>query len=346
MTKTTPTLEPSNWITTETPAAIGSLLQDHAIFADDEAIEMLEVAGEGNMNVTLRATSNSQSLIVKQPRPFVAKYDSIPAPINRTHYEALFYQRIQSFPELATAMPQLIAWMPEQSVLVLQDLGPATDATLLYHSHRTPELPPMIQPLLRWITRLHWSSQKVCSAEEFRNMELRKLNHAHIFQLPFQDPPVLDLNSVCCGLRDATQPLRSNFQLAEKAQILGERYLGEGRCLLHGDFYPGSWLVIDNRPTVIDPEFCFMGPPEFDLGVLTGHLLLMGCESPRAEIQALLEGFSDGETVPYEWSLVGQFAYVEVLRRLLGVAQLPLDWGLEQRIRMVDFCAQELLACG
>ena len=50
--------------------------------------------------------------------------------------------------------------------------------------------------------------------------------------------------------------------------MAGERYLAEGSTLLHGDYYPGSWMTVDDAVFVIDPEFSFKGFPEFDLGVM------------------------------------------------------------------------------
>ena len=40
-------------------------------------------AGDGNMNLTLRLTTDARSLILKQARPWVEKYPHIPAPDSR-----------------------------------------------------------------------------------------------------------------------------------------------------------------------------------------------------------------------------------------------------------------------
>ena len=40
-----------------------------------------------------------------------------------------------------------------------------------------------------------------------------------------------------------------------------------GDTLLHGDYYPGSWMRVRERLYIIDPEFSFAGPKEFDLGI-------------------------------------------------------------------------------
>ena len=52
-------------------------------------------------------------------------------------------------------------------------------------------------------------------------------------------------------------------------EALGERYLRQnGSSLIHGDLFPGSLLQTGSGELrVIDPEFCFCGDPEFDIGV-------------------------------------------------------------------------------
>ena len=62
---------------------------------------------------------------------------------------------------------------------------------------------------------------------------------------------------------------------------LGALYLQDGTSLLHGDYFPGSWLQTAAGVRVIDPEFCFFGPPEFDVGVLLAHLHLAQPHAPE-----------------------------------------------------------------
>ncbi len=94
------------------------------------------------------------------------------------------------------------------------------------------------------------------------------------------------------------------------------RYLGPGATLLHGDFFPGSWLHDDSAPWIIDPEFGFYGPPEFDVGVLLAHLNLAGQDD------ALSEHVWEAYAAPggFDRSLAQGFAGIEIIRRLLGVS--------------------------
>ncbi|HEY0007966.1 MAG TPA: phosphotransferase [Tepidisphaeraceae bacterium] len=99
---------------------------------------------------------------------------------------------------------------------------------------------------------------------------------------------------------------------------MADRYLSDGACLLHGDFFPGSWLKTDHRLYVIDPEFCFFGDAEFDVGVAIAHLALA-----RVDL-ATAEAFLTAYECELDLNLAARFAAVEVMRRLIGVAQLPL----------------------
>ena len=72
---------------------------------------------------------------------------------------------------------------------------------------------------------------------------------------------------------------------------VGDIYLSDdGGVLLHGDYYPGSWLKTDAGFRVIDPEFCFLGPPEFDLGVLAAHWIFCGGPTDRSAIDLVIQG--------------------------------------------------------
>jgi len=115
-------------------------------------------------------------------------------------------------------------------------------------------------------------------------------------------------------------------------ETLGRVYLRDGGTLLHGDFFPGSWLRTAEGPRIIDPEFCFLGAPEFDVGVLVAHLLL--ADQPPAIVDRALTGYAERiGTRPDEASraLVMRFAGVEMMRRLIGVAQLPLTASLARK---------------
>ena len=82
---------------------------------------------------------------------------------------------------------------------------------------------------------------------------------------------------------------------------------------------------------LIDPEFSFGGKPEFDLGVFYAHLILSGHDD------ALLARWL-AQTVDApgrDATLTRQFAGVEIMRRLIGVAQLPLALTLPAKAALL-----------
>ncbi len=336
--------EECKWYSLETFDAVESLLRQQEIIGPGESLRKLTVAGEGNMNVTLRAQSSASSVIVKQARPFVAKYDFIPAPLERAGFEASFYAFCAKYDQLSRRMPKLLRWVAAEHLLILEDVGNAPDATDLYTIGGQPDsnpsnLPDILPTLLDWLRDLHTVSRDSAELINFNNVELRRLNHSHIFEIPFQDPAAIELDHVCPGMSSATTHIRKQVELISACADLGQQYLSNGVCLLHGDFYPGSWLHGASGPHVIDPEFCFAGPPEFDYGVLVAHLRLAGYSNANDQIRTYVEEQGTALNV----KLTNQFAAVEILRRLLGVAQLPLILNLDSRVRLIEESAATLL---
>ena len=107
---------------------------------------------------------------------------------------------------------------------------------------------------------------------------------------------------------------------------------------MHGDYYPGSWLKTESGFRVIDPEFCFCGPREFELGVVAAHWIFCGSEVGSATIDRVCDRY------PKEASrkLLEGFTGAELVRRLIGVAQLPLDADLARRVEWLE-CGVRLL---
>ncbi|WP_223834388.1 phosphotransferase [Spirosoma profusum] len=120
---------------------------------------------------------------------------------------------------------------------------------------------------------------------------------------------------------------------------MGKIYLQPGATLIHGDYYPGSWLKTDYGTRVIDPEFVFLGHPEFDLGVMIAHLKLAQQDEVLAK-QVLSQYRPTGDLEP---ALLQGFTGVEILRRLIGLAQLPLSLDLKQKKALLEEAAEMVL---
>lgn len=285
-------------------------------------------AGEGNMNRTLRLDCTGPaaarpSIILKQAVPFVAKYPDIPAPIERGAAEAAFYRATQHHSSLAARLPALLGVDQPNHLLAFEDLGQALDLSAAYSTPSIANKLPAIMPvLLEWLSQLH----AIAPPEKLINLCMRELNHTHIFDLPLQPDNGLELGE----LSDIATEFASDQELHAAATELGDVYVGKRShssqpALLHGDFYPGSWLAELNGSDpvihVIDPEFTFVGPAEFDVGVCLAHLQFAGMSI--AEARSSIAAYRPQPQ--FDMALAEAFAGIEIIRRLLGVAQLPLS---------------------
>lgn len=318
-------------ITIDDHDVIRQAMLDLELWDADEKIVNVERAGEGNMNSVVRVATDRRSLILKQSRPWVEKYPQIAAPVDRIFAEIDFYTRVSDKPSVSDSMPRMLGWSAELYLMAMEDLGRASDYSDLYQSRQTEALP--LDAALAWLAELHAIPVEAGQRELVGNRALRSLNHAHIFEIPLQSPSAIELDAICEGLEQLADEIRADQQIARVASDLGQRYLGTGDHLLHGDFYPGSWLRADGEFRVIDPEFCFSGPIEFDLGVLAAHLVLIGGDGEATvKVGGLYQQL--GGTQP-DSELLRGFAALEIIRRLIGVAQLPLDASLDQRAEMI-----------
>ncbi len=310
------------------PEALGPIaefLESRHLLEPGERVLQAARAGDGNMNCVVRVRTDRRSRILKQARPWVEKYPHIPAPENRVLSEARFFELAGQDPEVAAALPRLEFLDADNRLAVFEDLGESPSLMGLY------ALDPLgsdeAHALGAWLARLH---QIEVRPTDFPNREMRRLNHEHIFDFPFRADNGLDLDAITPGLADAACELQDDAAMVATIRGLGETaYLGEaGTCLLHGDYFPGSWMRAKGRLCVIDPEFGFVGPAEFDLGVAVAHLHL--ARQPRSVRSGLMAGYRS-VSGPVDWGLVVQLAGVEILRRLIGVAQLPLQADAPQK---------------
>lgn len=304
------------------PTSLTGLLRRLDVIGAAEHALAADAAGEGNMNITLRVRTTAGSFIVKQSPPYVAKYPSIEAPQGRAEVEAAFYGAVAGEEAVASALPRLLAADPALHLLVLEDLGASRDCVDLYAGGQLTA--PELDVLVAWLQALHAVPTGALPAV-LMNRAMRALNHAHLFELPFAAISPIDLDAVLPGLAAVADPIRTDPAVRSRAQALGESYLADGGALLHGDYYPGSWLRTERGLAIIDAEFTFVGDPAFDWGVLIGHLVL--ARQAPSLVQRAVDAAPPGST---------GFAGIEVLRRLLGVAQLPLQATLDERTTMLE----------
>ncbi len=297
-------------------------LRQRAWLGEVEKILSVEKPGEGNMNFVLRVQTAEWSAIIKQARPWVEKYPSIDAPVIRNEVEGMFLKAVNSDAKLTKFAPKLLGDDPDNFILLIEDLGEGMDYSSLYEQGNVIDRTDL-GSLMGYLSKLH---RLDCSSFPV-NEAMRRLNHEHIFNFPFNESNGFNLDDVQVGLQAASLPYKRDHTLKSAIFKLGELYLSEGPVLIHGDYYPGSWLQTQSGLKVIDAEFSFMGYAEFDLGVLLAHLVL------SQHNDQLIQHFMDGyDPLPgFNHGLMKAFAGIEILRRLLGVAQLPLSMSLSEK---------------
>jgi 5-methylthioribose kinase len=283
-----------------------------------ETLVACERAGEGNMNLTVRVRTDRRTVIVKQARPWVEKYDHIAAPWERGESERWFYERVATIPEVAAHMPRLLGSDPASRVLLLEDLEGAHDLSGVYAGARLEA--EELDRLALVLRALHDATAGDPPQPPF-NRAMRELNHAHCFVVPLDPRNGLPLDRFEPGLAAASAALASDAALRAVVAEMGERYLGTGGPLIHGDWFPGSWLRTAAGIRVIDPEFCFRGEREIDVGCGAAHLVLAR-QAPHTARRFLdAYGANADRCDP---AAVARYAAIEIMRRVIGVAQLPI----------------------
>ncbi|WP_247231443.1 phosphotransferase [Telluribacter sp. SYSU D00476] len=317
------------------PDELTYFLQDRGWIEPYETVLSVSKPGEGNMNYVLRVKTEAQTFIIKQARPWVEKYPQIGAPVERVEVEAQFYRLVTRVPELRPFVPVLLGFDGGSFILMMQDLGIASDYTEIYRSAE-PVTPADLVDLLRFLSGLHAMEP---APDQFpANQSLKKLNHEHIFRYPYLPDNGLDLNTVQEGLAEIAVAYKQDEELKLRVEELGQVYLSTGTTLIHGDYYPGSWLKTAGGPRVIDPEFAYLGRAEFDLGVLVAHLMM--ARTPDTTIRMALDMYQRPEY--FDPALFHGFCGAEVIRRLIGLAQLPLDLTLDEKAELLAW-ARELV---
>ncbi len=304
----------------------------------EETVVSIEKPGEGNMNFVARIVTDSRTFIVKQALPWVFKYPQVAAPIERGAMEATFYQLIKNDPVLQSFVPTMIGFDERSHVLAQEDLGVGADFTFLYRQSSEGITEQQRRSLLVFLSQLHQIQADPEEMRFFENRAMRVLNHEHIFRYPYAEDTGLDLDNVLPGLHRVSHRYRRDEGLKRKISELGDLYLQNGDTLLHGDYYPGSWLRVGTEVRVIDPEFGFFGKPEFDVGVMMAHAMMVRDETYTAS--QILADYQPSTT--FDESLTHAFAGAEVLRRILGLAQLPLSLSLEEREDLLQQAANQL----
>jgi 5-methylthioribose kinase len=287
----------------------------------------VEVAGAGNMNLVERVTlDDGTTLILKRAHAWVEKYPDIPAPIGRARVEAAFYQAVAES-AAGAAMPAHLGFDEGAAANLFADLGAGTDGMAAYGGAAISGAD--LDAVANWMRALH--ALPVPANPCLTNRAMRELNALHIFDFPLDPANGFDVDAITPGLQVHADNLKHNVKFVAAVQAVKALYLCDSPgVLLHGDLYPGSWLTTSQGLFVIDPEFCWIGPREWDLGVLIAHLRLSNQD--RGAITRFITRYNQS----VDMVLVDRIAGIEIMRRLIGVAQLPIAIDLSAKMSLLN----------
>jgi len=280
----------------------------------------------GNMNLSLRLHfAGGETLFCKQGRPWVEKYPDVAAPVGRTSFEGWFLDKLAGS-SVAEDIPTIVGRSDEDQILILEDLGSTRDGIYLYENAIKKDF---AAPLV-FLAKLHAFELEDLVVPFSNNLAMRQLNAFHMYEFPFGKDSAKFLED---NLQELTPLHTKVMDFAAKnnfASDLKEHYLTgatKDSRLLHGDFYPGSWIYqTSGRFVCIDPEFGFLGPREFDVGVLIGHAMFCGIKIEPDDLHPYIAAHPETNI-----QLAYRFAGCEILRRLFGLAQLPLQTDVDQK---------------
>ncbi len=298
---------------------IENLLKDLSFLKKKEKVLKIDIPGEGNMNLVIRVYSTLRTFIIKQSRPFVQKYPSINAPLNRIQVEKIFFEAIKN-EDINKYFPEVLLYNEKNKILILEDLVNSKDMLSIYNSMEFDE-----NGIIKIVEILEGIHSTKIKNDYPLNYELRKLNHEHIFIIPYSKDNILEE-----GLNEVFNNLVNDKKYIEAVKLLSNLYLENGDSLLHGDYYPGSWLKNDkNEIFIIDPEFSYIGLREFDLGVMSAHLII---KTGDLNIINQIKRYYPSNI---QINLMRQFAGIEIIRRIIGVAKLPINRSINEKIHLI-----------
>jgi 5-methylthioribose kinase len=310
-----------------------SELENYLELLSYSKIASLDKAGEGNMNDTLRVKFvDNDSVIVKQSKAFVAKYPDIAAPEGRVNAESRFYELAS---DLVEFHPKILHKDPSNNILIMEDLGESSDLSYLYEKGTLSE--DSINFIVDYLSQLNAVK---AGGEKHQNLEMRQLNDEYIFKIPFSGELDDMIKSQDEKLFEGTRFIVSSNDLKIELAKLSAIYMKDADHLLHGDFYPASILDSKSGLKVIDAEFSFFGIKEWDVAVFCAHLMM--CAEAHNQAKTFLRRYLASNKV--DENLIKAFCGVEILRRMIGVAQVDFKISLEQKLRLARHAKSLILA--
>lgn len=246
--------------------------------------EVREVS-DGNMNRVFLATSTgadgTRSLAVKQALPWVrVAGPSWPMNPDRADAEARAYEQIAKV--APDKIPAVHGYDPENYALVMEDMSDLEVLrTLLnegasYGPHTSARVGELVAQLSFATSDFGMeSAERKALIAASVSPELCKITEDVVLSEPYIEH---EHNHWHEGVDDLAAAFRADAELRTEVADLRHRFMTSAQALLHGDLHTGSIMVGEREGThvvrVFDPEFSFVGPIGFDLGLYWANALV------------------------------------------------------------------------
>ncbi|MEU6147352.1 S-methyl-5-thioribose kinase [Streptomyces sp. NPDC047081] len=336
---------------------IPAYLHERGHWADVSDIHVREVS-DGNMNRVFLASSadGTRSVAVKQALPWVrVAGPSWPMNPDRADAEARAYDQIARV--APDKIPAIHGYDPENYALVMEDMSDLEVLrTLLnegapYGPHTSARIGELVAQLSFATSDfgMDSASRKALIAASV-SPELCKITEDVVLSEPYIEH---EHNHWHEDLTDLASEFRADTRLRTEVADLRHLFMTSAQALLHGDLHTGSIMVGERENTpvvrVFDPEFSFVGPIGFDLGLYWANALV---SEERARALGTLSDHGDQLKLSWEaferefrrlwptrvdtffddayldrflrrvWTESLGYAGAEIIRRIIGFAHL------------------------
>ncbi|MFJ8108710.1 S-methyl-5-thioribose kinase [Streptomyces sp. NPDC096132] len=336
---------------------IPAYLRERGHWANPDDITVREVS-DGNVNRVFLASNaaNTRSLALKQALPWVrVAGPSWPLSPDRADAEARAYEQVAKV--APDKIPAIHGYDPENHALVMEDLSDlevlrtALNEGAAYGPHTSPRIGEFVAQLTFATSDFGMASadRKALLAVSV-NPELCKITEDVVLSEPYIEH---EHNHWHPGLADLAAEFRADTRLRTEVADLRHAFMTGAQALLHGDLHTGSIMVgeRDGAPVVrvFDPEFSFVGPIGYDLGLYWANALV---SEERARALGTLSDHADQLRLSWEafeaefrrlwpsrvdtffddayldrflrrvWTESVGFAGTEIVRRIIGFAHL------------------------
>ncbi|MDD3442040.1 MAG: S-methyl-5-thioribose kinase [Sulfurimonas denitrificans] len=245
-------------------------------FGEDEL--QADEIGDGNLNFVYKISSlkdTQKALILKQAVPYLRCVgEEFALSRERMNYEIRALQKFYSiFPSF---IPKVYHSSESMSLVVMEYL----DSHVIMrkglldkveYKKFSEQISTFMAATLFYTSSLHLSSsEKRALIDRFNsNVELCKLSEDLVFSFAFME------HETNINMEDDENAKRLFLDMELKERILELKYkfMTQNDALLHGDLHTGSIMINEKEACVIDPEFAFVGPFGFDLGVLLANFV-------------------------------------------------------------------------